>query len=48
MAGLPNPASAKRFKLTYDELVAREKASLDITWLRDESREDTETFLRRR
>jgi type I restriction enzyme M protein len=30
-----------RFKrFTYDELVARDKVSLDITWLRDESLED--------
>lgn len=32
----------ERFKaFTYDELVARDKASLDIFWLRDESLEDT-------
>ena len=28
----------------YDELVARDKASLDIIWLRDESLEDTENL----
>ena len=27
---------------TYDELMARDKASLDIFWLRDESLEDTD------
>jgi type I restriction enzyme M protein len=43
-----NPANrherteTERFKaFTYDELVARDKASLDIFWLRDESLEDT-------
>ena len=31
-----------RFRaFSYDELVARDKASLDIFWLRDESLEDT-------
>jgi type I restriction enzyme M protein len=31
----------ERFRsFTYDELVARDKANLDITWLRDESLED--------
>jgi type I restriction enzyme M protein len=31
----------ERFKsFTYDELVARDKTNLDITWLRDESLED--------
>ena len=28
----------------YDELIARDKASLDITWLRDESLEDTDNL----
>ena len=33
---------AKRFqRFTYDELVKRDKANLDIFWLRDESMEDT-------
>ena len=43
-----NPANrherteTERFRpFTYDELVARDKASLDIFWLRDESLEDT-------
>ena len=27
-------------RFTYDELMARDKANLDITWLRDESLED--------
>ncbi len=29
---------------TYDELVARDKANLDITWLRDDSLEDLENL----
>ena len=33
---------SERFhRFTYDELMARDKASLDITWLRDESLEDS-------
>jgi type I restriction enzyme M protein len=37
--------SSDRFKpFTYDELLARDKASLDIFWLRDESLEDTENL----
>ncbi len=36
---------AERFKaFTYDELVKRDKASLDIFWLKDESLEDTENL----
>jgi len=36
---------SERFKLfTYDELIARDKASLDIFWLRDESLEDTDNL----
>ena len=45
-----NPANrherteTERFRaFSYDELVARDKASLDIFWLRDESLEDTAT-----
>jgi type I restriction enzyme M protein len=35
----------ERFRpFTYDELVSRDKASLDIFWLRDESLEDTENL----
>jgi type I restriction enzyme M protein len=35
----------ERFRpFTYDELVAREKVSLDIIWLRDESLEDSENL----
>ena len=35
----------ERFKsLTYDELMQRDKASLDILWLKDESLEDTENL----
>jgi type I restriction enzyme M protein len=34
---------SERFKrFTYDELLARDKVSLDITWLRDESLEDVD------
>jgi type I restriction enzyme M protein len=34
-----------RFRqFTYDELIARDKANLDITWLRDESLDDTGTL----
>ena len=29
---------------TYDELLARDKASLDIFWLRDQSLEDTDNL----
>jgi N-6 DNA Methylase/Type I restriction enzyme R protein N terminus (HSDR_N) len=46
-----NPANrherteAERFKaFTYDELIARDKASLDIFWLRDESLEDSDNL----
>ena len=36
---------SERFqRFTYDELVARDKASLDITWLRDDSLEDTDNL----
>ncbi len=35
----------ERFRrFTYDEIVARDKASLDIFWLRDESLEDTDNL----
>jgi len=35
----------ERFKsFSYDELIARDKASLDIFWLRDESLEDTDNL----
>jgi hypothetical protein len=38
-------AESERFRrFGYDELVARDKASLDITWLRDDSLEDTENL----
>ena len=33
---------SERFRrFSYDELMARDKANLDITWLRDESLEDS-------
>ena len=36
---------SERFKaFAYDELVARDKANLDITWLRDESLEDMDNL----
>jgi type I restriction enzyme M protein len=36
---------SERFRrFSYDELVARDKASLDIFWLRDESLEDTDSL----
>jgi type I restriction enzyme M protein len=36
---------SERFRrFTYDELVARDKASLDVFWLRDESLEDSENL----
>ncbi|EFP58304.1 class I SAM-dependent DNA methyltransferase [Dermacoccus sp. Ellin185] len=36
-----NRKESERWKaFTYDEIVARDKANLDITWLRDESLED--------
>lgn len=36
---------SERFRrFGYDELVARDKASLDIIWLRDDSLEDTENL----
>jgi type I restriction enzyme M protein len=36
---------SERFRsFTYDELVARDKANLDITWLRDESLEDLDNL----
>jgi type I restriction enzyme M protein len=38
-------SESERFKpFTYDELVARDKVNLDITWLRDESLEDTDNL----
>jgi type I restriction enzyme M protein len=38
-------AETERFKpFTHDELLARDKASLDIFWLRDESLEDTDNL----
>ncbi|MDP2286984.1 MAG: class I SAM-dependent DNA methyltransferase [Actinomycetota bacterium] len=38
-------AESERFKsLTYDELMARDKANLDIIWLKDDSLEDAENL----
>ncbi|MGH4021503.1 MAG: SAM-dependent DNA methyltransferase, partial [Pseudonocardiaceae bacterium] len=40
---LENRAQTERFKaFGYDELVARDKANLDITWLRDPDLDDGE------
>ena len=42
---LPSRKESERFKrFTYDEIVARDKANLDIFWLKDESLEDTENL----
>ena len=36
---------SERFRsFGYDELIARDKANLDITWLRDESLEDLDNL----
>jgi type I restriction enzyme M protein len=36
---------SERFRaFTYDEIMARDKVSLDIFWLKDESLEDTENL----
>ncbi|CAN5448463.1 class I SAM-dependent DNA methyltransferase [soil metagenome] len=40
--GRGSRVESERFRrFTYDELMARDKANLDITWLRDESLEDS-------
>ncbi len=40
-----NRVESERFrKFSYDELMGRDKVSLDIFWLRDESLEDTENL----
>jgi type I restriction enzyme M protein len=47
LAGKPRSerVEANRFKaFTYDELIARDKTNLDITWLRDESLEDLDNL----
>lgn len=39
----PNREKSERFRaFDYEELVARDKANLDIFWLRDEGTEDSE------
>lgn len=41
----PDREETERFKrFTYEELLARDKVSLDITWLRDESLEDVDNL----
>lgn len=38
-------AESERWKpFTYDEIVARDKANLDITWLKDDSLEDLDNL----
>jgi type I restriction enzyme M protein len=38
-------AEAERFRcFSYEDLLKRDKLSLDITWLRDESLEDTDNL----
>jgi type I restriction enzyme M protein len=47
LAGKPHSerVETNRFKaFTYDQLIARDKANLDITWLRDESLEDLDNL----
>ncbi|MCB1258227.1 MAG: SAM-dependent DNA methyltransferase, partial [Microthrixaceae bacterium] len=39
-------AESERFRcFAYDESIARDKANLDITWLRDESLDDAASLL---
>ena len=42
--GGPGPDGRWR-KYSYDEIIARDKTNLDISWLRDDSLEDTENLL---
>lgn len=42
--GGPEPDGRWR-EYSYDEIIARDKTSLDISWLRDDSLEDTENLL---
>ncbi len=45
--GMPRAdrVEGERWKsFTYDEITARDKANLDITWLRDESLEDLDNL----
>ncbi|MGL4745377.1 MAG: HsdM family class I SAM-dependent methyltransferase [Dermatophilaceae bacterium] len=46
-AGMPRPTreeSARFHSFGYDEIVARDKANLDITWLEDDSLEDLDNL----
>ena len=43
MASEKNPEGRWR-KFTYDEIVARDKTSLDITWLKDKSLADLDNL----
>ena len=40
---IPSDSTCKS-RYSYDELIARDKANLDITWLRDESLEDLDNL----
>ncbi len=48
---LPGKESAERVEtecfraFSYDELIARDKVNLDITWLKDASQEDADSLL---
>lgn len=44
MTATPRVESERFRRFTYDELMARDKASLDIFWLRDESLEDADSL----
>ena len=39
--GVGHPSVAGRASFTFDEIAARDKCSLDLFWLRDESLEDS-------
>lgn len=41
--GGPGPDGRWR-KFSYDEIIARDKTNLDISWLKDDSLEDTENL----
>lgn len=37
-------SAERRHRFTYDELIARDKVNLDITWLKDDSLEDPDSL----
>ena len=43
LAQVRRPAPERR-KFTYDEIIARDKTSLDITWLKDQSLADLDNL----